>query len=103
LILVFGLMFYAVLLAITLGFSPSFLDNFQQFLLSNPATNIGVPCSALGAFGIVSAFWKLHEPKIEGGNLGLEFFSLKFTGPSGPITLWVLCFLSFVTAIWALE
>jgi hypothetical protein len=101
--LVIGLMIYAVLLLITLAFSPDFLSSFQKFVWANVPSNVGIPCSALAAFGIVSVFWKLHEPKSDGENLGLEFFSLKFTGPSGPITLWVLCFLSFITAIWALK
>ncbi|MGH8558581.1 MAG: hypothetical protein ACRESZ_14205 [Methylococcales bacterium] len=67
---------------------------------SNRATNIGIPGSGLAFFVLVASLWKVFPPSLEDdGSIELKVFGLAFTGPSGPITLWVFCFLSFVLAI----
>ena len=71
----------------------------KEILLDNVAGNIGVPAAAIAAFALVTVFWKLFPPP-KGGELQIRVFSLVFSGPSGPIGLWIACFLSFVLAIW---
>ena len=65
-----------------------------------PAQNLGIPCAAISAFAIVSALLKTFPPSPdEKGQLGFKAFGLEFSGPSGPITLWLMCFLGFVFAL----
>src|SRR5947209_2792660 len=52
-----------------------------------PAT-IGLPFAAAAAF-IIIALFRSTEGRIEFGGLGF-----KFEGASGPIVMWVLCFLA---------
>jgi hypothetical protein len=67
--------------------------------MGNPAANVGIPCSAFAAFVIVATLWKAHPPKNADGQLQLKFFGMEFTGPAGPIGLWVVCFLSLIVAV----
>lgn len=67
--------------------------------MKNPAANIGIPCSAFASFVIVASLWAAFTPKDPGGELKLKFFNLDFTGPAGPIGLWVVCFLSLILAL----
>jgi hypothetical protein len=65
-----------------------------------PAQNIGIPCSALAAFGVVAALLKAFPPAMgEGSALVLKVFGLESSGPAGPITLWLTCFLGFIFAL----
>lgn len=67
---------------------------------SNRASNVGIPCSALTSFVLVVALLKLYgESSQEEGVITLKFFGLDFTGPSGPVTLWAICFLCFISAL----
>lgn len=75
-----------------------FVKPIQDIFLRNPAANIGIPCSALAAFALVGTLWKAFPPE-ESDQLTLKVFGLEFTGPSGPILLWVVCFLAFVLAV----
>lgn len=50
-----------------------------------------VAFSSVIAFAIVFSF-----DFVSGSNLSFEFAGLKFTGTSGPVTLWVLVFLSIM-------
>jgi hypothetical protein len=64
------------------------------------AQNIGLPCAAISAFAIVAALLKAFPPSTDArGQLELKAFGLEFSGPSGPITLWLMCFLGFVLAL----
>jgi len=56
----------------------------------------GLPGAALVALYVVSFLEKTS------GQIEFEGFGFKFRGASGPIVLWVLCFLSIVGAIKAL-
>jgi hypothetical protein len=71
----------------------------NDILMGNPAANVGIPCSAFAAFVIVATLWKAHPPKSVDGQLSLKLFGLEFTGPAGPISLWVVCFLSLILAV----
>ena len=56
------------------------------------AALVGTPMSAISAFCIVSLL------KVTSGPIEFEAFGLKFHGASGPIILWVICFLSVTAA-----
>ncbi len=100
-----GLFFYAMALFLaafasarkgSLGF------RLKEWLMSSPAQHIGIPCSAVAAFAIVAALLKAFPTPpqtAEKTALALNAFGMEFTGPSGPITLWLLCFLGFVIAL----
>lgn len=65
-----------------------------------PAQNLGIPCAAISAFAIVAALLKAFPTgSNEKGQFQFKAFGLEFTGPSGPITLWLICFLGFVFAL----
>jgi hypothetical protein len=73
-----------------------------------PAQTIGLPCSAVAAFAIVAILLRpspsLNKIEVASAseeiqNLSLKAFGLEFSGPSGPITLWLMCFLGFVAAL----
>jgi hypothetical protein len=67
---------------------------------SHTAQNIGVPCAAVSAFAIVAALLRAFPPSTHAnGQVQLKAFGLEFTGPSGPVTLWLMCFLGFVSAL----
>jgi hypothetical protein len=57
-----------------------------------PAT-IGLPISAVGAFLVVSLF------RTTQGTIRIRVMSITFEGASGPIIMWVLCFLAMALAI----
>ena len=72
----------------------------KKWFMANPAQHIGIPCSGVAAFAIVVVMLKVFMPPVTTTTpLSLTFLDLKFTGPSGPITLWLLCFLGFVIAL----
>jgi len=56
------------------------------------AALVGTPMSAVAAFCVVSLLKVTHGP------IEFEAFGFKFRGASGPIVLWILCFLSIVAA-----
>lgn len=56
------------------------------------AALVGTPMSAVTAFCIVSLL------EVTSGPIEFEAFGFKFRGASGPIVLWVFCFLSIVAA-----
>jgi hypothetical protein len=57
-----------------------------------PAT-VGLPAAAAGAF-VVCALFRTAEGKIK-----FAVFNVHFEGASGPIVMWVLCFLAIAAAI----
>ena len=56
------------------------------------AALVGTPMSAVAAFCIVSLL------KVTSGPIEFEAFTFKFRGASGPIVLWVFCFLAIVAS-----
>ncbi|WP_020482710.1 hypothetical protein [Methylomonas sp. MK1] len=63
-----------------------------------PYLCFGLPCSAIASFGIVSMLELASDSK-ETEKLAFKAFGLDFSGPAGPVTLWILCFVAFVWAI----
>jgi hypothetical protein len=63
-----------------------------QIIHDHYAALVGTPMSAVTAFCIVSLL------KVTSGPIEFEAFAFKFRGASGPIILWVLCFLSVAMA-----
>src|SRR4029077_14791600 len=74
----------------------SWLSGLKEALNSNGALTVGLPSAGIGAFGVVTLLLHSFPPERLGGVVKLKFFGAEFTGPAGPITLWLACFLSFV-------
>jgi hypothetical protein len=98
-----GLFGYAVALVLAAffsGYEGSPGARLAYWFTTAPAQNLGIPCAAVAAFAIVASLLKVFPPSSdEKGQLELKAFGLEFTGPSGPITLWLMCFLAFVFAL----
>ncbi len=69
-------------------------ETWTRFVLENFSLVIGLPMAAALSFGIVMAFQQTAE-----GPLSMRFGPLEFSGPAGPILLWVICFMATVFAI----
>lgn len=69
---------------------------FIRMVQQHPAATIGVAMSAITAFCLVALL------EIARGAIEFEVLSFKFKGASGPVVLWVLCFLAMVFAVWLL-
>jgi hypothetical protein len=75
----------------------SFYDKrFNDILYDHLAAAIGVPLSALTALTLVLALEQAS------GDVVFEAWGLKFKGASGPIVMWVLCFLALIAGVKAL-
>ncbi len=99
-----GMIGYFIVIALAFIFEIKALSGIRDIVLANLAFNLGLPVSAMGAFGVVAVFWSAFpQPSTASDAVGLEFLGLSFTGPSGPITLWVVCFLSLVFAMYLLR
>lgn len=98
-----GLFGYGVALALAAFFSgtPGSLGaRLSAWFMGAPAQNMGIPCAAIAAFAIVAALLHAFPPASNAsGQLEFKAFGLEFSGPSGPITLWLMCFLGFVAAL----
>src|SRR5439155_21381160 len=64
-----------------------------DLLTKHYAAMVGVPLSAVTAFCIVSLL------KVTNGPIEFEAPGFKFRGASGPIVLWILCFLAIALAL----
>ena len=72
-------------------------DNwFLQMIQQHPAATIGVGISAITAFCLVGLL------DVSRGAIEFEVLGFKFRGASGPIVLWVFCFLAIVFGLWLL-
>ena len=69
-------------------------ETWTKFILENFGLVFGLPMAAALAFGIVVAFQQTAD-----GPLSMRMGPLEFSGPAGPILLWVVCFLAAVFAI----
>lgn len=92
LVLIGGIIFGG---AFIIGGAESMLTNPAVFevALSHFAATVGLPSAALAALCIV-VFLESASGPIEFEGLGF-----KFKGASGPIVLWMLCFLAITAAI----
>ena len=98
-----GLFGYATALMLAAFFSGkngSLGARLSAWFTSYPAQNLGIPTAAISAFAIVAVLLSTFPPSSDpNGQLEFKLFSLEFSGPSGPITLWLMCFLGFVVAL----
>ena len=95
-VVVYGL----VLLAGLFGADEGLGGKIRRAIRQNPELGIGVPCAAIGALALVAAMLKAFQRDAEDtGTLSFTAFDMQFSGPSGPVTLWVISFLSIVAAI----
>jgi hypothetical protein len=108
LILGIGVAIYAVaIIAYVTGLGGGRSAALKEWFGVAPAQTIGLPCSAVAALAIVAILLRTISPQngvaaAAGGNaqnLSLTAFGLEFSGPSGPVTLWLMCFLGFVIAL----
>jgi hypothetical protein len=109
---VFGLLCYGVALLIAafvpqapaVGAQIRWFHNLSATLRAwfsgATAQNLGIPCGAISAFAIVTVLLRTFPPKPNDvGLLAFKAFGLEFSGPAGPITLWLMCFLGFVVSL----
>ena len=68
----------------------------NTFLRQHVRAIIGVPLSALTAFCVVSIL------QATSGHIEFSALTFQFKGASGPVVLWVMCFLSMILGIRAL-
>ncbi len=103
-ILLVGIGIYALLLLFYLAAvsGVSTLDWVMRVVNPENAVRVytfGLPFCAVAAFGIVGLFEWHSRAKLEEGKLSFKAFNLEFSGPAGPVTLWVLCYLVLVGSI----
>ena len=67
--------------------------NFDAIIREHFAAVVGLPLGAIAAFCIVYVF------EYSTGTIELEGMGFKFKGASGPIILWLFCFLAIVMGI----
>lgn len=81
--------------AFVLGGAISMLQDPEIFriALEHFAATIGLPCAGLAALCIVVALENTSGP------IEFEGLGFKFKGASGPIVLWVFCFMAIAGAI----
>jgi len=60
------------------------------------AAVVGLPAAAIASFLLVIILETIK------GNIEFEVLQFKFKGASGPIIMWILCFLTMSFAIWLL-
>ena len=91
---------YGVLLFALFLIGGSREPRITELVIKHYATVEGLPSAAAAALFIVLVL------KAAAGPIEFEAIGFKFRGASGPVVLWVLCFLSIVVgirAIWGLE
>jgi len=72
---------------------PEVVDRYIDIIFDHFAATIGLPLAGLTSLSLVLFL------KYTAGPLEFEGMGFKFKGASGPIVLWILCFLSIATAI----
>ncbi len=91
-----GLVVYAILLSLY-AFG---VEKVVVMLREKPAYTFGLPICGATAFAIVSVFERFAPSKADAsGKLEFKAFGLTFSGPAGPITLWVVCYLVLVASM----
>jgi hypothetical protein len=69
---------------------------FLRMIQEHPAATIGIAMSAITAFCLVALL------EIARGPVEFEAMGFKFKGASGPVVLWVFCFLAMIFGVWLL-
>jgi len=93
---VLGLFFFGYMGYQTIGGEAEPGNWLTKLMQTHYAALVGTPMSAVTAFCIVSLL------KATSGPIEFEAVGVKFKGASGPIVLWILCFLVIVLAFWML-
>ncbi len=94
-VLLLGIAAYGLLmLAYVLGWPEA-----QALLKESPSHTFGLPISAITAFAIVALLEQRYSDKPKSETLNFKAFGLDFTGPAGPTTLWVVCYLTLVASM----
>ena len=92
-----GVAFYALaLLGYALGVAPA------EALLKTgkPSYMFGLPISAAIAFAIVALLDTLAPASTDtSGKLEFKAFGLTFSGPAGPVTLWISVYLTLIASM----
>ncbi len=83
--------FYVYLVTVNVGKNPP-NEWIQKLMKEQWPAFLGLPFAAGVAFCLVTVL------EIRSGKVEFKAFGLDFTGPSGPVVLWVLCFLAMVGA-----
>jgi hypothetical protein len=97
-LLLIGLVLYLGIVLIS--YLTNSFPNFHSAVSKGEALTIGLPCAAVGAFGVVALLLHIFPPeKQQSGAVTIKLFGAVFTGPAGPTTLWLICFLAFLLAI----
>jgi len=96
-----GVVVYGIVLLIALfGAEEGFGGKLRTFIHKSPDLSVGIPCAGIASVALVATMLKAFmQNGGEGGNLQIVAFDMQFSGPSGPVTLWVVCFLAIVGAI----
>jgi len=92
-----GVLFYALLLlTYSFGFKPA-----KKLLSSgSPSFMFGLPISGAVAFAIVCVLDTIAPAtKDETGKLAFRALGLAFSGPAGPVTLWVVVYLTLIVSM----
>jgi amino acid transporter len=91
--------FIILLLYIATTFLRNDLESdWKSFLIDKHPLIFGLPTAATTAFGLV-AFFGVATP----GPIDLNLWGLHFTGPAGPLVMWIITFLSLCLAILMLK
>ncbi len=84
--------FFFGFLVVNALFPSSIPDSwFLDMVKGNPAGTIGIAIGAISSFSVVVVLDIFSRDPIS-----FKFFSFEFKGASGPVILWVVCFLAFV-------
>jgi len=95
--LLLGVIVYACLLLVyALGVSSNVTDLMTA---SAPTFVFGLPISAVAAFAVVCILEKTGEKSGDPKPLEFKAFGLAFSGPAGPVTLWVVVYLTLVVSM----
>src|ERR1700674_1945800 len=66
---------------------------WNQVALEHLVTIIGLPCAAIASLVLVLML------RTVAGKIELKILGMEFKGASGPIIMWILCFLAITLAI----
>jgi len=98
-LLVLGIFLYGIfMLLYAIGWPP-----FVVALMTSakPSYMFGLPICAVTAFGVVSLLERLAPAAP--GKMEFKAFGLTFSGPAGPVTLWVVVYLVLVASMKIIE
>lgn len=100
-ILVLGIVLYAILMLLYVF---DIRPGSVILKSASPSYMFALPICAIAAFGIVSVLDVLTSQVGTGqngqlGSLAFKAFGLEFNGPAGPVTLWIVVYLTLVCSI----